>query len=426
MAECAPSGWLALELDSVTADPARLDDAALVDAVVALDRVSSWALARQARLLAEFARRRPPEHDPAAARCARPSMASEFAPDEIGLTLRLSRTAASTRLHHAIRLDRELSATRTAWESGRTDVAKVRAICDATATVPPATATVVQDRVLGRAGQQTVSQLRASLARAVIAADPAGAEDRHRLARHHRRVVLTPEADGMASLWALLPAPAAVAGYQRLTQLARQQPAGDCRGMDARRADLLVDLLTGRFDAGAGAALPGKPLVQVTVPLTTLTGATEFPGELSGYGPIPATLAREIAADGVWRRLATDPLSGTLLDHGRSTYRPPAALADFVRARDLHCGYPTCRQPATTADLDHIVPYADGGSTSAANLHPPCRHHHRLKGEAPGWTVSGDGNTTVTWTTPTGHSSTNHPHDYTEPTTDTDPDPPPF
>src|ERR1051325_9069076 len=91
-----------------------------------------------------------------------------------------------------------------------------------------------------------------------------------------------------------------------------------------------------------GRSTAGKPLVQVVVPFDTLTGAAEHPAELVGYGSIPAPLAREIAADSVWRRLITDPLSGALLDHGRTTYRPPAALADFVRARDGHCRHPLC------------------------------------------------------------------------------------
>ncbi|MDQ3579485.1 MAG: DUF222 domain-containing protein, partial [Actinomycetota bacterium] len=151
------SGWLALELDTATASPARLDDAELVDAVVAFERLSSWALARQARLLAEFARRRPPD-SPAASRCAQPSVASEFAPDEIGLALRLSRTSVTARLQQAARLDAELPATLTAWESGVIDSGKVRAIVEATTTVAPDKASAVQDRVLGRAGQQTVAR----------------------------------------------------------------------------------------------------------------------------------------------------------------------------------------------------------------------------------------------------------------------------
>jgi hypothetical protein len=57
---------------------------------------------------------------------------------------------------------------------------------------------------------------------------------------------------------------------------------------------------------------------------STLLGVDDQPAELVGHGPIPACLAREAAADAVWRRLVTDPLSGTVLGYGRTTYHPPA------------------------------------------------------------------------------------------------------
>jgi hypothetical protein len=114
-----------------------------------------------------------------------------------------------------------------------------------------------------------------------------------------------------------------------------------------------------------------------------LMGLDEQPGVLVGYGPIPAPLAREIAAQGIWRRLLTDPESGALLDHGRSTYIPPAGLADFVRARDLYCRNPICGQRAATADLDHTIPWPEG-TTSAHNLYAACRHDHLVKTFAPG------------------------------------------
>src|SRR3712207_8861978 len=37
------------------------------------------------------------------------------------------------------------------------------------------------------------------------------------------------------------------------------------------------------------------------------------------------------------------------------------------------------------ADLDHVVPHADGGQTSCTNLCCACRSHHRLKTFARGW-----------------------------------------
>ncbi|MDQ2882815.1 MAG: 13E12 repeat family protein [Actinomycetota bacterium] len=82
--------------------------------------------------------------------------------------------------------------------------------------------------------------------------------------------------------------------------------------------------------------------MSVIVPITMLLGLDDQPGELVGYGPIPAELARQIAADDTWRRLLCDPVSGALLDHGRATYTPPAGLAEFVRARDVYCRNPIC------------------------------------------------------------------------------------
>jgi hypothetical protein len=179
---------------------------------------------------------------------------------------------------------------------------------------------------------------------------------------------------------------------------------------------------------------------------STLIGADDAPAELVGHGPIPAGLAREIAADGVWRRLVTDPLSGTVLDYGRRTYHPPAGLADRVRVRDLYCRFPLCRRCAADAELDHTVPWAAGGATSAANLRALCGHHHRLKGHAD-WKVHAHPDGRLTWITPTGHRHTSIPHDYgPEPRPDVasplgtlradrlpattapdlDPDPPPF
>ncbi|MGQ0774514.1 MAG: DUF222 domain-containing protein [Pseudonocardiales bacterium] len=503
---CAPSGWLALELDQGTAVPGALSDADLIEGIIAFDRTVSWAGARQAELLAEFARRRPEVMGSPPTRSDVPARHSGYTPDEIALALHLSRTTAANRLVMAEVVVADLPATLAAWQAGTIDTLKARAITEASYLLPQEQRAALEERVLPRAGEQTVSRLRAALARAVLALDPDGVAERHEQRRKDRRVVLSPEGDGMANLWALLSAPDATAAYQRLCQLARDLGAEDPRSMDARRADLLTDLLTGRRCAATatvldhddcdhpdgpegcdctptehapaehtptgptehtpttsadpadpyapdqqtpepetsdqetperetpeqetpeqdgagrgehdcpttrgGGAGPGKPLISVVVPITTLMGLDEQPGELVGFGPIPAPLAREIAAEGTWRRLLTDPASGTLLDYGRTTYTPPAGLADFVRARDLYCRNPICGQRAATADLDHTIPWDGGGTTSEHNLYAACRHDHLMKTHAPGWHVDQYPDGRITWTTPTGHTYTSHPHNY--------------
>ena len=117
--------------------------------------------------------------------------------------------------------------------------------------------------------------------------------------------------------------------------------------------------------------------------------------------PVPAVVARALAAGGTWRRLVTDPVSGTVVDVGRTRYRPPAALADLVRARDVACTHPGCDVPARGCDVDHIVPWAGGGITSYENLTCLCRAHHRLK-HTPGWALTRTSTGALMWRTPTG------------------------
>ncbi len=175
-------------------------------------------------------------------------------------------------------------------------------------------------------------------------------------------------------------------------------------------------------------------VVRVTIPYTALLGADDRPGDLAGYGPIPAAVARDLAAGGTWRRILTDPASGRPVDYGTTRYRPPAHLAGLVITRDQTCQFPGCRVPAHRCDLDHAIahhPDTETGPTSDTNLGPKCRRHHQVK-QAPGWSVTQHPDGCTTWTTPSGHNYHSQPPPLTDPEPLTtrpisDPaDPPPF
>jgi hypothetical protein len=163
-------------------------------------------------------------------------------------------------------------------------------------------------------------------------------------------------------------------------------------------------------------------------------GSDDLPGEIGGYGPIPAAVARDLAAGGTWRRILTDPATGRPVDYGTTRYRPPEHLAGLVITRDQTCQFPGCRVPAHRCDLDHSIAYNpadDTGPTSESNLGPRCRGHHQVK-QTPGWSVTQHPDGCTTWTTPTGHIYYSQPPPLTDPEPLTTPptagpdEPPPF
>lgn len=414
------------------------------------EKVIAWAQAAQIREIAGFAAAS--VTDPAYGEDPGQVEASAIA--EVGLMTRLAPRTAAGRVIDAAALVERLPETLRALSEGRISLPAARAIADETSSLAAEHLEGVQARVLARAGSQTPGQIRAATRRAVARADAESLRRRAERATRERHVRLIPEPDGMATVTAYLPAPEAVAVYGVLDECARRTCGPDeSRGMDALRADALVDLILARLDPadvagvrageadtagpsagerspegvsvartsppagrGGGESTKGsrrdrvQVQVRVTVSLTTLLGLDQLPGELAGYGAIPAATARALATQGTWHRLVTDPLTGALLDYGSTRYRPPPHLSEYVIARDQTCDFPSCRIPAHRCDLDHRVPYDSGaGSTSADNLGPRCRPHHRLKA-SPGWNLTREPDGTIVWRTPTGHIYRREPY----------------
>lgn len=276
------------------------------------------------------------------------------------------------------------------------------------------------------ASDHTAPEVRRWLARRVIAADPGMAEVRHRRAVADRRVTFNPMADGVAELAAVLPGVQARQIYDTVNAMAAGAAPGDIRSMDQRRADALVDLVTGRAE-------PPQVSVQVVVTADSLLGEGIEPAEVAGLGPITGSEALRLldpsdanalvgsptldpCRDIVFRRLLTDPGSGYLVDVSEDQYRPSVMLDRAVRARDRVCRFPGCSRPASKnqgTDLDHTVPWPRG-QTTASNLAVLCRHHHRLK-HSPGWSAELQADGVMEWTSPGGKTFRSEPWTYTEP-----------
>jgi hypothetical protein len=173
--------------------------------------------------------------------------------------------------------------------------------------------------------------------------------------------------------------------------------------MDAHRADAMTAIAALFLETNEDQVMNhGRPItVNLTIDLPTLLGLSENPGQLSGYGAIPATVARELAADGKWRKFITDPTTGNLLDFGRESYLPPQALRDFLLARDKTCRFPGCRRSGIKGEIDHAIPWEEGGETSPKNLGLLCKRHHQLKTHG-GWKLESFEDGSCEWTTPLG------------------------
>lgn len=60
-------------------------------------------------------------------------------------------------------------------------------------------------------------------------------------------------------------------------------------------------------------------------------------------------------------------------------YVPTEAMKAFVQTRDGTCRWPGCNVAARRCQLDHRIPYGNGGKTTPSNLFCLCQRHHNIK-----------------------------------------------
>lgn len=414
----------------VAIDPGKLTPSSRIDYLTALERQTAWLQALMQRAIIAVA-----GSDPSVANGQEPFFGVDEAErEDVSTALRLSAGTAQSRIDVARTLINHLPNTCSALATGDISLAHANVIAKETAAAIRDGLTEyqifeVEKRAIAHAEfhtpAQVANQVRTSLARIA----PEAFEDTVARARDTRRVSCYNDSDGMSTVVAILPAADAQVVMNAIESFIRLTSADsgssdekvdadnffsrsgtnvggsvglkDLRSTDMKRADALTAI--------AAASLSSSPVtpqrrpisINVTIDLPTLLGLAENPGQLAGYGAIPASVARELASDGKWKRFITDPQTGNLLDYGRESYEPPQALKDFLIARDRTCRFPGCRRSAALSDLDHAQSWDEGGSTSAENLGALCRRHHRLKTHD-GWSVTSHGDGSCTWVSPLG------------------------
>ncbi|WP_081448088.1 HNH endonuclease signature motif containing protein [Sanguibacter keddieii] len=347
---------------------------------------------------------------------------------ELGCALRLPERSAGALVSESKALVHEHPATMAALREGQVSYRHAQAVLDATVGLDEPSVLELDALLALKAQTLTVSRLKTVARRERERRDSRPLVERHQVAAQDRHVELHPCGDGMAWLHHLLPAVQATAIFHRLTDIATAvQGPDEPRTLAQLRADASVDLMldddartaltaapvtsaddssddrtveadtAAQYTAGnprqsiAGIAdrvsLGGiKPQVAVTIPVMTLLGHSDEPGDLAGHGPIDAHTARRLAAQAPsFLRILTHPETGTVLSVGRDRYAVPADLKSWLRIRDETCRFPGCSRRAQRCDIDHVKDWAHGGTTDHHNLIHLCRHHHRLKHTT--WTV---------------------------------------
>lgn len=340
---------------------------------------------------------------------------------EVGAELGISRARASAQMNYGLELLERFPKLGAAFARGEVDFRVITVAVFRTGLVTDPDVLAAIDARLAAAAPRWNASSRGKIAEIVDwfvrQHDPA-AERVARSADSDRHVEISPSRDGLAEFWGVVRAPDAAALDRRLDQLAATVCRDDSRTKRQRRADALAALAAGHSAMVCECGSPECPVresdaepVQVVIHLlaeqATVSGEGTAPGYLPGYGAVPAEAIRKLTARA---RLRTLTPAHQLRAEPR--YRPSAALADFIRARDLCCRFPGCDKPAEVCDIDHTIPWSSGGLTHPSNLSLKCRAHHLLKtfwcGEN-GWRDVQFPDGTIVWTSPSGRTYTTTP-----------------
>jgi hypothetical protein len=341
---------------------------------------------------------------------------------ELSAALGMHPLTASARVSTSRSLARRLPTTLKALEAGELSLRQAESVERATRELDVTDAQAVEAAAVPGGPRRLAHRLQREIARVA----PELVKQRTEAKRVERGIDnWSDPVEGVAGFGLMGPLAKVAQIKAAIDMTARRRVAGECRPIAARRFDVLlawareklgldrpadIDVGAGRSAAGSR---PGRVPISVTVSAETLLRLSEAPGELDGYGPIPAEVARELAADGEWRRWLLEP-SGRLADVGGRTYRPSAKLDRYVRGRDRTCRFPTCTMSSERCDLDHTLAFhTEDGETSQNNLVALCRHHHRLKHETD-WTYTMEPNGDVVWTAPSGRSYTAFAGDHAD------------
>lgn len=397
-------GWYDLDkaLEVAKADP-DCDPIAYgaihVDEIQACERLIRFAQERQAELVDRLYKDRTAIKATRREFIATDAQIAQSVCAEVAMARQISMSSAQTQFGFGAGLSR-LPLIKDLFGQGLISERLAKIVVNETSGLSYEDSLRVDNEIAWQVTEMTIKQAAALTRSVVMTFDTHAAEVTARRARDDRFVTLTPLDHAMASINIRTGADQAVAMFKALDVHARGVEAG---GDDRTVGQIMVDTA---FTWITGHKSMADVPIEVHLVMTpdALFGADDAPARLEDYGPIPASLARQLSADSrTWlRRLFTDPIDHTALQLDPKRRRFDGRLARLINAQDQQCRRPFC--DCRIRHKDHIEPF-DGTNTVRSNGQGLCQRSHTTK-HLPGFKVSAQDDGSIRWITPTGHSYT--------------------
>jgi 5-methylcytosine-specific restriction endonuclease McrA len=359
-------------------DPLGMPDAELHELVVGMQKAESHFAAARARLLAHWDARRTWAND-----------GSKSAAARLARDCSLSKRTTRTELKRARNL-RAMRPTAAALREGRISMDEADLLASANQREVAHLFQRDEEQLLGHLASLEFSQAERAvkywlyLAQDEVGKTPASC----RLEGRHLTAVRTlyDSVDLKGNL-------DAVGGTEFLTELARREQqlfeadwaearakfgSGAtedqlARTAPQRRADALVEMARRSAAMAPGSRRP-QPLITILTGLGMFAHLCEL---ANGTVLTPEEVVPLLSGADIERIVFDAPDRPLTISRQRSF---PDALRRAIEVRDRHCQHPSgCDVAADRCQVDHIVPYTQGGLTSLDNGRCYCPHHNRLR-----------------------------------------------
>jgi Domain of unknown function (DUF222) len=276
-----------------------------------------------------------------------------------------------------------------AWAEGAISAEHLDALLRLRTPVTEAAFERDEELLVEQAKALTFRQFTRALAYWELHADPDGATESEMAKRDRRDFSLLPCPDGFLAGGVLDPVSGAIVDGE-LTRLeaalfeadwkkAKEELGRDpkthelCRTSAQRRCDALVEMATRSKTAPANGKRP-EPLFSFLVGYETMHGRI---AQLSNGTVLPPDSVLHWLDTASFERAVFSPKKRIEVSETSRFFT--GATRRAIELRDLECAHHCCDIAAERCEIDHVIPYTDGGPTDQGNGEVCCSFHNKWR-----------------------------------------------